>query len=90
MLIKKGVKTYTTGWELIENSMAYAGSFAEEFIRKFNIDMCFFSCHGVNENSVIVDSSLPETQLRSAVISHSAKSVFMCDKTKFDVTAPYN
>ena len=90
MLIKKGIRTYSTGGELIENSMAYAGSFAEEFIRKFNIDMCFFSSHGVNRNGVIVDSSLPETQLRTAVISHSAKSVFLCDKTKFDVTAPYN
>ena len=90
ILIKKGIRTYSTGGELIENSMAYAGSFAEEFIRKFNIDMCFFSCHGVNRNGVIVDSSLPETHLRSVVISHSAKSVFLCDKTKFDVTAPYN
>ena len=90
MLIKKGIRTYSTGGELIENSMAYAGSFAEEFIRKFNIDMCFFSCHGVNKNGVIVDSSLPETHLRSVVISHSTKSVFLCDKTKFDVTAPYN
>lgn len=90
MLIKKGIRTYSTGGELIENSIAYAGSFAEEFIRKFNIDMCFFSSHGVNRNGVIVDSSLPETQLRTAVISHSEKSVFLCDKTKFDVTAPYN
>ena len=90
MLIKKGIKAYSTGGELIENSMAYAGSFAEEFIRKFNIDMCFFSCHGVNKNGIIVDSSLSETQLRSAVISQSAKSVFLCDKTKFNVSASYN
>ena len=42
------------------------------------------------ENGIIVDSSLPETQLRSAVISQSAKSVFLCDKTKFNVSASYN
>ncbi|MBR1969644.1 MAG: DeoR/GlpR transcriptional regulator [Clostridia bacterium] len=90
ILIKKGIKTYTTGGELIENSMAYAGSFAEEFICRFNIDTCFFSSHGVNENGIIVDTSLPETQLRARVISQSAKSVFLCDKTKFGVSAPYN
>ena len=90
LLIKKGIKAYSTGGELIENSMAYAGSFAEEFVRKFNIDICFFSSHGVNKEGVIVDTSLPETQLRRALVAQSAKSVFLCDKTKFGVTAPYN
>lgn len=90
ILAKKGIKTYSTGGELLENSMAYAGSFAEEFIHKFNIDICFFSSHGVNKNGVIVDTSLPETQFRNAVILQSDKSVFLCDKTKFGVNAPYN
>lgn len=90
LLTKKGIKTYSTGGELLENSMAYAGSFAEEFIHKFNIDICFFSSHGVSKNGIIVDTSLPETQLRSLVIKQSAKSVFLCDKTKFGLTAPYN
>lgn len=90
VLTRRGIKTYSTGGELIESSMAYAGGFTEEFIRKFNIDTCFFSSHGVDKNGIIVDTSLPETQLRGALISQSVKSVFLCDKTKFDVTAPYN
>lgn len=90
LLIKKNIRVYSTCGELLENSMAYAGSFAEEFIRKFNIDLCFFSSHGVDEKGIIVDTSLPETQLRGAVIKQSAQSVFLCDKTKFGVIAPYN
>lgn len=90
ILVKKGIKTYSTGGEVLENSMAYAGTFAQDFVRKFNIDICFFSSHGVNKNGIIVDTSLPETQLRNTVISQSAKSVFLCDKTKFNVSAPYN
>lgn len=90
MLIKKGIRTYSTCGELIESSMAYAGSFAEEFVRKFNIDICFFSSHGIDKCGNITDTSLPETQLRNVVISQSSKSVFLCDKTKFGITAPYN
>ena len=90
ILIKNGIKTYSTCGELLESSMAYAGCFAEEFVRKFNIDICFFSSHGVNKNGIIVDTSLPETQLRKTVVSQSSKSVFLCDKTKFDISAPYN
>ncbi|MBR6633871.1 MAG: DeoR/GlpR transcriptional regulator [Clostridia bacterium] len=89
-LIKNGIKTYSTGGELQKNSLAYAGSFAEEFIRKFNIDVCFFSSHGVNGDGFIVDTSLGETQLRNTAISKSEKSVFLCDKSKFNANAPYN
>lgn len=63
---------------------------AEEFVRKFGIDICFFSSHGMNKNGIIADTSLPETQLRNTVISQSAQSVFLCDETKFGDTAPYN
>lgn len=89
-LTKKGIKTYSTGGELQENSLAYAGTFSEEFIKKFNIDICFFSSHGVNKSGMIVDTSLPETQLRKTVIAQSQKKVFLCDSTKFNLTAPYN
>ena len=89
-LTKKGIKTYSTGGELQENSLAYAGTFSEEFVKKFNIDICFFSSHGVDKNNMIVDTSLPETQLRKTVLEQSREKVFLCDSTKFDLTAPYN
>ncbi len=90
MLAKKGVKTYCTGGEIFENSLAHFGSFAEEFIQKFNIDMLFFSCHGISENGMLTDPSLPETQIRKTAINQSKKIVFLCDESKFSLTAPYN
>ena len=39
---------------------------------------------------MITDMSLSETQLRRAVVLQSKKSVFLCDKTKIGVAAPYN
>ena len=90
LLVKKGIKTYCTGGEIFENSLAHFGSFAEEFIQKFNIDILFFSCHGINEKGMLTDPSLPETQIRKVAINQSKKTVFLCDKTKFSLSTPYN
>lgn len=90
MLVQKGIKTYCTGGEIFENSLAHFGSFAEEFIQRFNIDVLFFSCHGVNEKGMLTDPSLPETQIRKVAINQSKKTVFLCDETKFSLSTPYN
>ncbi len=90
ILTKKGVKNYLTGGELQQNSLCYAGNFAESFIRQFNFNLSFFSCHGVDENNNIVDTSLSETSLRRTLLSQTEKSVFLCDSSKFGVNAPYN
>ncbi len=90
LLVKKGIKTYCTGGEIFENSLAHFGSFAEEFIQRFNIDTLFFSCHGVSEKGMLADPSLPETQIRKTAILQSRKTVFLCDETKFLKTTPYN
>ena len=90
LLVKKGIKTYCTGGEIFENSLAHFGSFAEEFIQRFNIDTLFFSCHGVTQKGMLTDPSLPETQIRKVAINQSRKTVFLCDKTKFELSTPYN
>ena len=61
---KKGIKVYTTGGELQESSMCYAGSFAVEFLNNFTFDAAFFSSRRVDENGNICDTSLAETSLR--------------------------
>ena len=88
--LKKGIKNYLTGGEMQQNSMCYAGPFAENFIRQFNFNLAFISCHGVDENYNIVDTSLPETPLRKTLLSQTRKSIFLCDNSKFGVKAPYN
>lgn len=90
LLVQKNIKTYCTGGEIFGNSLAHFGSFAEEFIQKFNIDIFFFSCHGVSENGILTDPSLPETQIRKVAINQSRKTVFLCDESKFSLSTPYN
>ncbi|MBO5888704.1 MAG: DeoR/GlpR transcriptional regulator [Clostridia bacterium] len=90
ILTKKGIKNYLTGGELQQNSMCYAGAFAENLVRQFNFNAVFISCHGVDDNYNIVDTSLPETSLRRTLLKQTEKSVFLCDSSKFGVKAPYN
>ena len=39
---------------------------------------------------MLADPSLPETQIRKVAINQSKKTVFLCDKTKFSLSTPYN
>ena len=89
-LHKKHIKTYCTGGEMLNHSLGYAGSYAEEFIRNFNIDIAFFSCCGINDAGMIVDASLSETMLRKEAVRCSSTTVFLCDHSKFHLRAPYN
>ncbi len=89
-LVQKGIKTCCVGGELSQSSLAFSGSLAEEFIQNFNIDAAFFSSYGINEIGMIVDASLSETQLRKVAIRQAKRSVFLCDSTKFMLSAPYN
>lgn len=84
------INAFCTGGEIENNSLALTGILACDFIRSFNIDLCFFSSYGVNNDGQIVDTSMNETMLRRTAIRHAKKSVFLCDSTKFGVSAPYN
>lgn len=90
LLTQNGIKSYCTGGEVQIASSAYAGSTAEDFVKNFNFDIMFISSSGINSNGIINDISFPETQLRKAVIKQSSKIVFICDGTKFNLSAPYN
>lgn len=90
LLPKQGIRTFCTGGELQQNSMCYAGSFAEDFIKKFNFNKMFFSSHGVNDKQDIIDTSMSETLLRQVALNQSKKSVFLCDSSKFSLSASYN
>ena len=90
ILTEKGVKTYCTGGEIQKSSLGYAGEFAQLFIKNFNFDICFFSCHAFSNDGRISDTSLAENLVRMTAIKNSKKSVFLCDSSKIGLSAPYN
>ena len=84
---------YCTGGCLLHNSSAYAGGYAEDFIRRFNAAVFFFSSRGVSDmtrDGRITDSSDEETHLRRVMLAHSAKHIFLCDSSKVGKVYSHN
>ena len=87
VLTKTGIKTFVTGGEASKTSFAYVGTFAEEFIRKFNADICFFSVSSLSPDGKLTDNSIAENQISKAMMECSKKSVLLLNSQK--VGAPY-
>lgn len=89
-LAEMKIKCFCTGGLLLENSIAYVGTHAENFIRRFNADILFFSCRGISETGVLTDTSIEETELRRAMIDNSKKRIFLCTSDKLGKKYMYN
>lgn len=76
------VKTFVTGGELAPNTYAYVGAYAEEFVRSFNADICFFSIRTLTEGGLLTDNAIAENSLRRVMLSRSKKKVLMMDSQK--------
>jgi len=84
MLLKQaGIRTYCVGGMLVENSLAVGGRISTDLIDRFEIDIMFFSAHGVSNRGIIVDPSEEETSLRRYMLKKAGICVFLCDRSKF-------
>lgn len=83
-------KVYCTGGLLLHNSSAYVGSYAIEIVQRFNADIFFFSSRGISEKGLITDASYEETAIRRAMLEHSKKHIYLCDKSKQGLCFGYN
>ena len=82
ILSEKKAKTFVTGGELAKNTFAFVGSHAEEYIRAFNADICFFSVRTLTPNGDLTDNAIAENSLRKIMLQRSRKSVLMLDSKK--------
>ena len=79
---KTGVKTFVSGGEASKSSFGYIGTLAEEFIRKFNADICFFSVSALTIDGKLTDNSIAENQISKAMMECSKKSVLLLNSQK--------
>lgn len=87
---KAGIRNICTGGRMITESLSYVGKTAEETVRRFNADLCFFSCRGLSPDGFLTDSSVEENDLRRAMLAQSRHKVFLCDSSKLGVTCLHN
>ena len=77
-----GIRTFCTGGALLPSSQAFVGAPAEDFVRRFNADLMFFSSRGVTEDGRITDSSVEESRLRQVMMQHAKKKIYLYDTAK--------
>ena len=87
ILEKTGIKVFVSGGEASKTSFGYVGTLAEEFIRKFNADVCFFSVSSLTPDGKLTDNSIAENQISKAMIECSKKSVLLLNSQK--IGEPY-
>ncbi|MBQ2734586.1 MAG: DeoR/GlpR transcriptional regulator [Clostridia bacterium] len=80
------IKTYCTGGQMVPNSLVFIGRHAESMAANLNIDICFFSCRGLNEKGVFSDSAEHETNLRRHYLACSKKRIFLMTGDKIGKT----
>ena len=90
ILGQMGIKNISTGGHMINKSFSYVGEDAIRTINSYNADVVFFSCRSLSDDGYLTDNSIEENQLRRAMIKKSHKSVFLCDKSKFNNTCLNN
>ncbi len=84
------IKSFSTGGMLLENSVAYVGMSAQEFVKKFNADLFLFSCRGISSEGILSDSSIEETDMRKVMMKHSKRNLCLCTSDKIGKTYMYN
>ena len=82
MLYEMNIKTYCTGGRLLEGSAVFVGKDALSFIDRFNTDVCFISCKGLDLTGKFSDTSEEETELRRHALSNTKKSVILLTAQK--------
>ncbi len=82
-LIEEGqVKLFVTGGEPAPNTYTFVGNYAEDFLRGFSADLCFFSVRTLTESGELTDNALSENALRRVMMERAKKSVLLLDSQK--------
>lgn len=89
-LAERDITTFCTGGKMIVHSYSYVGQEAEDFVRKINADILFFSCHGLSAEGMMSDPSVREANLRRVMMEQCQKKYLLCDGSKFGKTFFYN
>ena len=90
MLAEANIPTFCTGGQMIIHSYSYVGEQAEAFVRNFNADLLFFSCHGLDTDGTMSDNAIEEANLRKVMLQHAKRRVLLCDSSKLGVRCVYN
>lgn len=85
------IAAYSTGGLLSpQNPSALTGSYVEYLINNIHVDLFFFSSQSLSGDGIISDCYAEENHIRSIMLKHSSRSVFLCDSSKFNRTSVFH
>ena len=84
LLGQTNIKFISTGGEAINKSFSLIGPSALHTLKAYNADICFVSCHGLSKEGYVTDTSVPENEVRYAIMQQSKRKVLILDNTKID------
>ena len=87
--IKQGICTNCIGGGSINGSVSLGGSQVYKALSDINVDIMFFSSQSLSRSGMISDATEEENYVRQIMLEHTAKSVFLCDSSKFNTTSLY-
>lgn len=84
MLCQTDIPFLSTGGNALNKSFSLVGQTAINTVLTYNADICFISCHGVTENGMVTDNSVPENDLRRHMLNQAETKVLIIDNTKIN------
>lgn len=72
-----------------ENRNCLVGADARYIFENMYADMVFFSTKSLSDDGTISDCSREEVALRSAMLEHAQRKLFLCDNEKIGTCSPY-
>lgn len=81
------VDVYVPGGKLRSISGAFYGGDAEQFLRRFNVDICFFGVSAVSIKKGITHPALEEVSSNRVLLEISERSYLVADSSKFNAVS---
>jgi DeoR/GlpR family transcriptional regulator of sugar metabolism len=77
----------STGGVLKQRSLSLQGPITQNTVKKYNVDIAFVSCKGMDIEKGILDSNEAEAEIKRAMIKQSNKVILLVDHSKYDKTS---
>lgn len=75
------IELFMVGGYVREGTSAIVGESALEYISQFNLDVCIFSCNGLDEQG-LYEPSMQQAITKKKMIEHAEMCILLCDETK--------
>ena len=76
----------STGGEIKQSSLSMQGPITQSTISKYNVDIAFVSCKGMDIKKGILDSNEAEAEIKRTMINQASKVILLIDHSKYDKT----